>query len=405
MTNMNAKVTVRGTPDNPIFDFELPTGPKGEPGGWTVGSTLGTQNLNTITTPGLYYQSEGANVTDSRNYPTITTGDPAHRRGVLEVSSWAGGTSYIMQRYTSLGARTGSEETERPRLVFTRWFLAGGSPSEWSAWTLQTASRSTTDAAGFRSVHLWDNVAGGWTQAVSPGGINGQSLNQLNLNDVTTPGVYHQWSSTISTLERNYPKAGIAGVLTVTPWTSSAGQVMQEFVMLGSGGADNSAQRPRVTFQRYYASRWSDWSIMSPQRIDNTVGRAVYTWDDSQGRDQLIYGDTGYREMNTLLENGWTSDGSIRLRRTNTEVELVCYGLNSTNATSQKFLSIPTGFRPYNNISFEGITARSYEADVTRALGSTRLGDQYNGRSFIWRTIQPWPTAAPGTALGTIPAT
>ena len=55
-----------------------------------------------------------------------------------------------------------------------------------------------------------------------------------------------------------------------------------------------------------YDSATSKWKNVPSQRVDTTAGRAVYVWDNVNNREQLAFGDTGYRALCT-----WTTAGVI----------------------------------------------------------------------------------------------
>lgn len=84
--------------------------------------TLGTENLNTITTPGFYEQTTASAATAARNYPIV-------QRGVLEVIA----QDVVTQRYTA----------ETNGRIYTRTRVG----STWGAWTAYAAS---TDLTGFK---------------------------------------------------------------------------------------------------------------------------------------------------------------------------------------------------------------------------------------------------------------
>lgn len=225
-----------------------------------------------------------------------------------------------------------------------------------------------------------------------------------NLNTIIAPGVYRQSAGANATAELNYPAPGVAGSLRVSPISSA--WLAQEYIPLGT-----SATRP---VYGYYLRKmqgegvWAPWRFVPTQRVDQTAGRAIYTWDDVNNREQLIYGDTGWRDVTSLLLNGWTSEGPILLRRMLYSVELVMLGLVDTASTDATVLTILPGFQPVRNVVLRvvgdrGVTVRSAERDIRIVRTGSRLGDQYNGASVSWSTATSWPTSLPGTSTGGIP--
>ena len=119
--------------------------------------------------------------------------------------------------------------------------------------------------------------------------------------------------------------------------------------------------------------------------------------------------DTGQRDIRGLLENGWTAGGGyLDLVRVGNTVFL-SGGVNGSAATSDTFLTIPTGFRPPS-------TPRSVvhfaTVQVSTSAGATRLveisgggiikiygrasSDHFLGLS--WPAERTWPTSLPGSA-------
>lgn len=399
MAQQQASVTITGTPENPVFNFVLPEGAKGEPGGWNVGTNLGTSDLDTITTPGLYYQSStGSALALDNHYPPMK--DMAGSvRGVMEVISWSGGNA-VIQRFTRIGSGGSTTNVvQRPRVVYERY-----REGAWSEWSVVTPSQLVTDSLGFRTIQVWDEQSNAWLSTTGPNGLMGQSLNTVSLNELFTPGTYHQWSSTYATLERGYPKAGIAGIVQVTPWTSSAGSVMQEFTVLGSGGATNSPQRPRLVYQRYFATQWSEWSVMVPQRVDNTAGKAIYTWDDTANKEQLIYGDTGWRNISSLIPT-WTK-GLILYRRTLNNAEFVFEAAEFSDP-----INTPITMNVPNSNSI--LTGTTKVPSAATGLDDHRFEWNWDGNHRVVKTTATglrgyvsfpcrasWPTTLPGVAFG-----
>lgn len=266
-----ATVTVTGTPDNPIFNFDIPQGEKGEPGGLVAGTDLSTIHLNTILVAGIYRQGNGANCTTALGYPT---------------SNNATGTLTVL--------------TPLPNNVVQEWQYALGSQGRRVFWR-----RYTTDSG----------------------------------------------------------------------------------------------------------ANWSSWASYNSSRTDNTAGRAIYAWDESVGREQIIYGDTGVRRVETDFKNGWTAN-IASLRRVNSMVTLGVYNVVPTGRTDPIAYTLPAGFRPAGyggNLSFPlrmGATNVEWatvttSGDITPPTTATSASGTINLLTFT--TADAWPTVLPGTASGSIP--
>ena len=234
-----------------------------------------------------------------------------------------------------------------------------------------------------------------------------------NLNTVTTPGVYRQITAT-DLRALNYPNQSSLGVLRVYTTTNT---VLQEFTV-----TTNGPQAARGFYVRRLivsSGTWTSWSFVAAQRVDQTAGRAVYTWDDINNRDQLIYGDTGWRSIPDLLQPGYSlaTDGvaaDIRIRRVGSTVELLMGRVVQAAGAGVNMLAIPAGFRPSDWIGWDWTTNPSgtpalarYYATTTgflRAENTVPLlarGGLYQRAS--WPTSEAWPTALPGTPFGGIP--
>jgi len=232
----------------------------------------------------------------------------------------------------------------------------------------------------------------------------GVALTTQDLNDVTTAGAYRQPAGPSATLARNYPYAGNSGVLEVFDFNGSAGY-MQRFTTNGGASGDMRGFYQR---RKTNSTTWGAWQYIARQRVDTTAGRAIYTWDDISGRDQLVYGDTGLR--NVTADIAGAAATGLQLRRVGQLVELSIDTLTVSASGTVTFYTLPTGFRPAgtrrNVISATGgpSAGRNLLTNTsgTVVLGAAVTGETYN-TSLTFFTSDPWPTTLPGAALGTIP--
>jgi hypothetical protein len=229
-----------------------------------------------------------------------------------------------------------------------------------------------------------------------------------DLNLLLTPGLYEAPGNNVDTV-RNYPVTFNAPfALTVTRSSSTTGQQIAEFHFTSRAG--------RVQYRRTWSSSgtvWTSWQTFASSRIDQTAGRVIYEWDDLNAREQLTWGDTGWRNIKADLINGWTtSNGGCYLRRTGNRVMLKYNDLNGTAATSGTFYIVPAGLRTMHGSL--NIPARKTGIEMLYATVNT-TGDlsfptPYNNISHSaaafsmieWVTDETWPTSLPGIA-GTIP--
>lgn len=229
-----------------------------------------------------------------------------------------------------------------------------------------------------------------------PGGFNtGTNLGTSDLNMVITPGLYRQ-ASTGATLERNYPIAGRAYSLVVYPSGSTLVQVAYPF-----SGVNNN-ETGRVQYERVgTGDSWSPWRAFASQRVDNSAGKAIYTWDDVAGKEQLIYGDTGSRSM--LLPN--TTDQYAYIRRVGSIVELHATALKPNVVGNANYANyIPVGFRPPALRNFQSDPywsaedSRKWRVSAAGYLDIVNMvADDIINLEATWTTHEAWPTTLPGS--------
>ncbi|ASR84028.1 hypothetical protein SEA_TEACUP_22 [Arthrobacter phage Teacup] len=241
-----------------------------------------------------------------------------------------------------------------------------------------------------------------------PGGFTiGTSLNAADLNTIRAPGLYVQTNGGNTTLANNYPKTLSVPVhMEVFAATSDNERITQELTFVSSDVNVGS----RMKYSRtYYAGVWQPWRVYNSTRVDVSAGRAIYQWDDVNGRDQMIYGDTGWRDLTPLVgAAAW-----LRTRRMGNTVWLWGAAINlSAVAPSEVMYVLPAGFRTGSNsinalIGRDGTAFCIFEVNLNGNLkapftGSTpRTTDYYFMISFP--TSESWPTTLPGTASGFIP--
>lgn len=292
---------------------------------------------------------------------------------------------------------------------------AGGSASA-AAGSATAAAQSKTDAdtarAAAQAAQTGAETARTGAEAARDlalaGQMAGSAIGTANLNALVNPGIYYQANGSLATLALNYPVAGAALTLQVFALGGSASLI--QTVFLHSGGAYAIQGE---YYRRLNSGSWSEWRFLPKQRVDQTAGRAIYTWDDLNGREQITFSDTGWRDVSTLLLNGWAlnTGGVIRLRRLGSAIHLVVANLSGAVATAQTILPALPGFN-YSDWIAMWSTVKSRRIDHR---GSTALlaaqGTPYDAWNdvggmrdyFTWSTVDAWPTTLPGSAVGAIP--
>lgn len=248
-----------------------------------------------------------------------------------------------------------------------------------------------------------------------PGGfVTGILLEDRNLNDVVSPGLYRQVYGSKAIAQNNYPRVGNGGVMMV--------QIMTvEYLVQTYEPLTGNALGQGVVYRRAKnGATWTPWRTYSSQRVDETAGRAIYTWDEVNNREQLVYGDTGWRDVKASIIAPYTA-GSLLIRRVGSRVTLKWDGLNSGSDTpaGKGFYGEPAGFVMssrdplyYGNPHIEANTSASgtlwafgkYASGITAkvTLGAHSSTHYYNG-GISYLTDNTWPAVLPGTAVGTIP--
>jgi hypothetical protein len=254
-----------------------------------------------------------------------------------------------------------------------------------------------------------------------PGGITlGTTLGATNLNEFKTPGIYRQDNGNNATLLNNYPVTS-SGILYVDDRLGGQASVMQTYYpFMGTSGVN-----PRQHYRRYLvaSTTWGPWECYVAQRVDQTAGRAIYTWNPLNSQDQLVYGDTGWRTV-TPNTNATVTGGTVRFRRIGNQVYLRFVDLalsTGANGFGELFAAadIPIGFRPNgversmqmvgqtNNATYlQVISIYSAVAWLYQTIGIanslSRPPSPLQG-TVTWVTDEAWPTTLPGTAFGSIP--
>lgn len=147
-----------------------------------------------------------------------------------------------------------------------------------------------------------------------------------------------------------------------------------------------------------------------PYTIDQSAGRVLKVWDHINKREQLIYGDTGFRDI-TALNPALPSGGTIRLRRTGNLVYLVINNVSRPAGSPWTLLKLPSGFTPsYTHVELGDLHIYSKPATArlfiqtngsVDAIDSTDATPIY--KSAVFPTADPWPTSLPGAAIGVNP--
>lgn len=138
-------------------------------------------------------------------------------------------------------------------------------------------------------------------------------------------------------------------------------------------------------------------------QIKETAGRTVSVWDYLNQREQLIYGDTGWRDVSSLLQSGKNYSVSyLEMKRVNGEVHLRIGALTGDTGT---FLVPVSGFRIDHSVGRNAGLILGSKGAVLRVNGSIygfnitgNASDEIYTGYISWPTSDPWPSSLPGVA-------
>lgn len=151
---------------------------------------------------------------------------------------------------------------------------------------------------------------------------------------------------------------------------------------------------------------------------DESVGRRLFQWDANNARWQMTYGDTGWRDVTSLVNvSGWTNAPTalaVYVRRTLEQSSMIVqWNAGTGSCSGEGILTLPSGFGPAASIIAPAGSLNTTDgANVGGwywATGTT-LNLTSPATSVVARTITTlpcsaaWPTTLPGTASGSIPA-
>ena len=140
----------------------------------------------------------------------------------------------------------------------------------------------------------------------------------------------------------------------------------------------------------------------------------IKMWGMSNTGWTVLYGDTGWRDISTLLMNGWKNKANhMTMRRIDCKVILrfPFVGLDGSVATKSVFLTLPDGFKYRNGSNYGAIgtivVGNGFELGTTASLQivskdfdslSTKPSSLDMTGELSWTTDDAYPSILPGTA-------
>lgn len=127
--------------------------------------------------------------------------------------------------------------------------------------------------------------------------------------------------------------------------------------------------------------------------------------DAIKAEHNKLYDGTGWRDVSSLLSNGWTAT-RIRLIRRGNRAILKVAGLDGTLATASTIITVPVGFRPgfdkrdtfWSNVTPSALFENANGGITTAARSSTGSQEQEWSWEVGGSSID-WPTVLPGVAI------
>jgi hypothetical protein len=155
---------------------------------------------------------------------------------------------------------------------------------------------------------------------------------------------------------------------------------------------------------------------------DESVGRRLFVWDTVNNRWQMVFGDTGWRDVSSLMTTPAHVQTltSLLMRRVGNVVHLTTRGTVGTGtlagtANGMGLINLPSGFQP-NDFCSIGSGVYNYRTPTIISSASSKsaiamqiaAGNNWGASVFdgagSWLTSDAWPSALPGSASGSIPS-
>ena len=236
--------------------------------------------------------------------------------------------------------------------------------------------------------------------------------NTLSIGTVTKPSDCTPTASITGTAPNQVLNLGIPGL----PNGGATGQVLTK-----NSGADCDAVwantnvivgagRPDVSASMDAGTQAKVASATSGTEFRSTNGpQGAWVWMKQGGSWRVTKGDTGVRNIASLLENGWQVGvgGEVAIRRINTTV-IMKISLRNDTATATTALSIPFGFRLSGTTNATFMTATDFFTTPYFAggiplimAGMVSPPAYYSVTLFnnTYYTEQSWPSSLPGVAV------
>jgi hypothetical protein len=152
-------------------------------------------------------------------------------------------------------------------------------------------------------------------------------------------------------------------------------------------------------------------AVVGSMYTDTAATNGAIRWIKATGSGntgwRVEYGDTGWREIGSVLLNGFTAT-SVKIRRFGDQVSITIFALDGSSSTGTTLYTLPTGFASDSRIRQTWMGQLSSDqtpnAAITYFSNTISLGTSRtlitSGRGTIdYLTTDTWPATLPGTAV------
>jgi hypothetical protein len=188
---------------------------------------------------------------------------------------------------------------------------------------------------------------------------------------------------------------------------------------VGSNGAllvpDSAASTGlKWTTARYFEGTGSPEAVVTApvgsQYVDTAATTGAIRWIKATGSGNtgwvVEYGDTGYRNLLALLDNGWASGGGTarcHLRRVGNQCSLEVRNLTAGSTTTILDGDVPSGFLPAAAaLTPVHLSTGAFATLLLNTAGQVIIGSLLNVSNtavsrLTWTTDNTWPAVLPGS--------
>lgn len=139
---------------------------------------------------------------------------------------------------------------------------------------------------------------------------------------------------------------------------------------------------------------------------DTAATNGVIRWVKASGTGntgwRVEYGDTGWRNISSLLPATWT--GEVALTRAQNRVTIIGTNIRPGETGNTYLLELPAGFRPAGTTTGVGDETGAYRplygysySPYNLQVRSIAAANSWVNFSITYVTNDPWPTSLPGT--------